>query len=164
MPWLLTSRRYLPYSHDDVIIWKYFQRYWPFVRGIHRSPVNSTHKGRWSGALMFSLICAQINGWVNNGGAGDLRRHRAHYDVIVIGEWVLVEKQQCPWLLIMTWKCFLHHWPSVWGIRRWPDGFPHKKLVMRNLRVCFVISIKKLLCNFRIAGDLRCLTTSMTLL
>ena len=25
-----------------------------------------------------------INGWVNNGEAGDLRRHRAHYDVIVM--------------------------------------------------------------------------------
>ena len=33
---------------------------------------------------MFSLICAQINGWVNNGEAGDLRRHRVHYDVIVM--------------------------------------------------------------------------------
>ena len=33
---------------------------------------------------MFSLICAGINGWVNNGEAGDLRRHRAHYDVSVI--------------------------------------------------------------------------------
>ena len=26
-------------NHDDVIKWKYFPRYWPFVRGIHRSPV-----------------------------------------------------------------------------------------------------------------------------
>ena len=33
---------------------------------------------------MFSLICAWINGWVNNREAGDLRRHRAHYDVIVM--------------------------------------------------------------------------------
>ena len=33
---------------------------------------------------MFSLICAQINGSVNNGEAGDLRRYRAHYDVIVM--------------------------------------------------------------------------------
>ena len=33
---------------------------------------------------MFSLICAWINGWVNNRKAGDLRRHRAHYDVIVM--------------------------------------------------------------------------------
>ena len=60
-----------------------FPRYWPFVQGIHRSPVNSPHKGRWRGAFMFSLICAYINGWVNNGEAGDLRHHRAHYDVTV---------------------------------------------------------------------------------
>ena len=33
--------------HDDVIKWKHFPRYWPFVRGIHRSPVNSPHKGQW---------------------------------------------------------------------------------------------------------------------
>ena len=32
-------------THDDVIKWKHFPRYWPFVRGIHRSPVNSPHKG-----------------------------------------------------------------------------------------------------------------------
>ena len=70
--------------HDDVIEWTHFSRYWPFVRGIHRSPVNSPLKGQWRGALMFSLICAWINGWVNNSGAGDLRRHRAHYDVTVI--------------------------------------------------------------------------------
>ena len=41
-----------------------FRVNWPFVRGIHRSPVNSPHKGQWRGALMFSLICAGINGWV----------------------------------------------------------------------------------------------------
>ena len=63
---------------------KHFPRYWPFVRGIHRSPVNSPHKGQWRGALMFSLINVWINGWVNNGEAGDLRRHRAHYDVTVM--------------------------------------------------------------------------------
>ena len=57
-------------DHDDVIKWKHFPRYWPFVRGIHRSPVNSTHKGRWRGALIFSLICVWINGWVNNREAG----------------------------------------------------------------------------------------------
>ena len=70
--------------HDDVIKWKHFPRYWPFVRGIHRSPVNSPHTGQWRGALMFSLICTRINGWVNNGEAGHLRRHRAHYDVTVM--------------------------------------------------------------------------------
>ena len=71
-------------KHDDVIKWKHFPRYWPFVRGIHRWPVNSPHKGQWHGALMFCLICAWTNGWVNNGDAGDLRRHRAHFYVTVM--------------------------------------------------------------------------------
>ena len=76
----LSANNAKPY-HDDVIKWKHFPRYWPFVRGIHRSPVNSSHKGLWRGALMFSLICVWINGWVNNREAGDLRRYRTHYDV-----------------------------------------------------------------------------------
>ena len=71
-------------NHGDVMKWKHFPRYWSFVRGIHRSPVNSPHKGQWRGTLMFSLICSWINGWVSNREAGDLRRHRAHYDVIVM--------------------------------------------------------------------------------
>ena len=66
--------------HDDVIKWKHFLRYWPFVWGIHRSP----HKGQWRGALVFSLICAWKTRWVNNGQAGDLRRYCVHYDVIVM--------------------------------------------------------------------------------
>ena len=66
--------------HDDVIKWKHFPHYWPFVRGIHRLP----HKSQWRGALMFSLICVWINDWVNNREAGDLRRYRAHYVVTVM--------------------------------------------------------------------------------
>ena len=77
--WHITVQR-----HDDVIKWKHFPRYWPFVRGIHRPPVNSPHKGQWRGPLMLSLICVWINGWVNNREAGDLRRYRAHYDFTVM--------------------------------------------------------------------------------
>ena len=64
----------------------------PFVRGIHRSPVNSPHKGQWRGALMFSLMCARINDWVNTGEAGDLRRHRAHCDVTVMNYLLYVRR------------------------------------------------------------------------
>ena len=71
-------------NHYDVIKWKHFPRYWPFVRAIHRSPVNSPHKGQWRGALILSLICVWINSWVNNRKAGDLRRYRVHYDVSVM--------------------------------------------------------------------------------
>ena len=52
--------------------------------GIHRRPVNSPHKCQWRGALVFLLTCAWINGCANNRQAGHLRRHRVHYDVIVM--------------------------------------------------------------------------------
>ena len=52
--------------------------------GNHRSPANSPNKGQWNWALMFSLFCAWIKGWVNNREAGDLRHHRAHYDINVM--------------------------------------------------------------------------------
>ena len=70
--------------HDDVIKWKHFPRNWPFVWGIHRSPVNSPHKGQWRAALMFTLICVWINGCVNNREAGNVRRYYAHYGVTVM--------------------------------------------------------------------------------
>ena len=57
-------------QHDDVIKWKHFPRYWPFVRGINRSPVDYPHKGQCRGALMLF--------------DRDLRRNRTHYCVSVI--------------------------------------------------------------------------------
>ena len=63
-------------THDNVIKWKHFPRYWPFVRGIHRSPVNPPRKGQWCGPLMLSLIYAWINWWFES--------HRAHNDVTVM--------------------------------------------------------------------------------
>ena len=76
-------------AHDDVIKWKHFPRYWPFMRGIHWSPVNSPHKERpETRSYDISLICTWRNGWVSNRDAGDLRRHRAHCDVTVMnGFW-----------------------------------------------------------------------------
>ena len=58
--------------HDDVIKWKHSPRYWPFVLGNHRSPVNSRQKGPW------------INGCANNRETGDLRRHRTHFDITLM--------------------------------------------------------------------------------
>ena len=72
----------ITWLHDDVIKWNHFPRYW--------SPVNSPHKGQWRGALTFSLICYWTNGWVNSWDAGDLIRHRAHYDVTVMCSFLLL--------------------------------------------------------------------------
>ena len=84
--------------HDDVIKWKHFPRYWLFLRGIHRWPVNSPHKGQWRRSLVFSLICAWINSWVNNRETGDLRGHRAHYDVTVMSEY-FPQEQSMEWYI-----------------------------------------------------------------
>ena len=51
---------------------------------IHRSSVDSPHKGQWRGVLMLFLICAWTNVWANNGDTGDLRHHRTHYDAAVM--------------------------------------------------------------------------------
>ena len=83
-----TRPRWVKVSKTPSSWWRHqmetFPRYWSFVRGIHRSSVNSPHKGQWRGALVLYLIFAWINAWVNNREAGDLRRHRTHYDVTVI--------------------------------------------------------------------------------
>ena len=63
-------------------------------------PVNSPHKGQWHWALMFSLICAWINDWVNNREAGDLRRHRGHYDVTVM---TVVHHRWSKFEIVIVW-------------------------------------------------------------
>ena len=72
------------FYRDDRIKWNNFLCYWPFVRGIHRSPVDSPHKSQWRGALMFYLMCTWTNRWANIRDASDLRCHRAQYYVTVM--------------------------------------------------------------------------------
>ena len=120
------SLDYLP--HDDVMQWNHFPCYWPFVRGIHRLPVDSTHKDQWRGALMFSLICAWTNDWANNRNADDLRRHRAHYDVTVM--------KPC------------NDWSSSrWCCNVWPLLETHLKLKSREIAFA---------CNFLLEQEVTC--------
>ena len=72
----------LTQSHNDVINWKPFPPSWPCARGIRRSTgFPSQRPTTW--AWIF-CICAWTNGLANNRDPGDLRRHRAHYDVTVM--------------------------------------------------------------------------------
>ena len=140
-------------SHDDVIKWKHFPRYWPFVRGIHRSPVNSPHKGQWRGALVFSLIWAWINGWVNNREAGDLRRQRAHYDVIVT-RWA----SEARLTSISTW--WRHDMETLFTAGSlWEESHlwipPTKDSVMRSFDVSLLLAWISSWTTGRVAGNLR---------
>ena len=69
-----------PGSHHDVIKWKHFPCCWPFVRGIHCHRWIPIRKA--SDAELWYFLWTNI--WVHNQDAGDLRRHRAHYDVTVM--------------------------------------------------------------------------------
>ena len=77
-----TGRPLTATSHDDAMKMETVSTLLALC--VENSPVTSPHKGQWCGALMFSLTFAWINGWVNNHQAGDLRRHRTHYDVTVM--------------------------------------------------------------------------------
>ena len=104
-------------SHDNVIKWKHFPHCWPFVRGINRWPVNSPHKGQWPGALMFSFICVWINNWVNNREAGDLRRYRAHYDVILmVTKKALAKASIKPHFFRVKIHCLQYPWSVAVGM------------------------------------------------
>ena len=84
---LVPSQSPVNRSFDVFFAWWRHQTFFalmPFVRGIHRSPMNSPHQGQWRGALKFSLICVWTNGWAHNRDAGDMRHHRTHYYVTVI--------------------------------------------------------------------------------
>ena len=96
------------------------------------APVNSPLKGQWRGALVFSLICVWINGWVNNREAGDLRRYRAHYEVIVM------DMTNCKHTL------FQPHWIT----RRTRCGLQLKS-DMEYRDLCFDALINELLWNHR---------------
>ena len=125
------------WHYDDVIKWKHFSCYWPFVRGIHRSPMNSPHKGQWRGALMFSLICARLNGWANHRDGGDLRRHRFHYDITAM-------LRECVWYLVSIMKHDVSVW-NIWFIFVISVIFRFFTLCCAHPRMCFQCILWELL-------------------
>ena len=117
-----------------------------------RELVNSPHKGQWRGALIFSFICAWINGWVNNRQVGVLRLHRALYDVIVVtceqhelrhkGCSVILGPGLCLWPITWLFNCVLL--TKQWDIlpqnfvkfRSHEIGFWHCRIVLKlNRRI-----------------------------
>ena len=76
---------------------EHFPRYWPFVRGIHRSPVESPHKGQWLGAFGFFFVNKQpLRRWFET----SLRPSWHHCNVIYsIPLLILLLLDTASWLL-----------------------------------------------------------------
>ena len=94
------------YHFDDVIKWKYFR-----VTGLLCGKFTGHRRiprTKANYALMFSLICAWINGWVNNREAGDLRRLRAHYDVTAMDSLTKDWDNSGAPAMELPWSCVKH--------------------------------------------------------
>ena len=128
------------------------------------SPVRgeSPYKGQWRGALMFCLICVWINGWVNNGAVGDLRRYRAHGDVIVMvqrdnthihkyfsvrpyDECLKMHKTLCFGVVRKTLSSYFSLLSLSVGNQLVAGGFPWQKDSNADLWCFVVVSLNKLL-------------------
>ena len=108
---------------DDVIKWKHFPRCWPFVRGIHRSPVYSPHKGQWHGALMNKRLSKQSWGWWFETLSCPLWRHRndivpsegiteSEYDLGLGGQYKFIPRPE--WFSILVILSRIRVWCQEW--------------------------------------------------
>ena len=79
-----TVRKYSIIAAITLIWIRCVHQWWRHQMGIRRSPVNSRTKASDAELWCFLWSAPWINGWVNNREAGDLRRHRVHYEVIVM--------------------------------------------------------------------------------
>ena len=82
--------------HDDVIKWNLSPRYWPIVRGIHRSPVNSPHKGQWRWVMISSLIWVIVNSNFRNKLQWNLKRNSC----------IFIQESACENLVCKKWRQF----------------------------------------------------------
>ena len=111
--------------HDDVIKWKNFPRYWPF-KGHRWTPLTKT-----SDAGLWCLICVWMNGSVNNREAGDLRRHRAHYDVTVMTT-IDLDRYEAFQRNAIVWIAGLAHKNTItlqWQWARWRLKSPASRII-----------------------------------
>ena len=140
--------------HDDVMPWKHFSHYRPFERRIHRSPINSPHEGPITQALMFSLMLAQTNGWINRRDSGHLICHVAYCGVTAMRKYiiwqhtapiplVMINSRQCtPW-----WRHQMETFSALLalcaGNSPVPGAFPAQMPVTRSFDVFFDLRLNK---------------------
>ena len=121
-------------THNDVVKWKYFPRYWRFVRAIHQSPVNSPNRGQVTRNCDVFLDL-RLNSWANHrdaGGETPLCPSWRHWNGPPLLEPMMTQSTNTPDLDgpshddVIKWKHFPRNWPFVWWIHR-SRWIPHTK-------------------------------------
>ena len=102
--------------HDDVIKRKHFRVTGPLCGEVTRDRWIPRTKASDAELGCFLLSAPWINGWVSNGDAGDLRRHHAHYYVIVMSsrnEWRMQRRRT--WNIILPHPPLFQHFSLIFG-------------------------------------------------
>ena len=102
----------------DVITWKRFRYYWPFLRITHRSLVDSLHKGQWWGTLMIPMMPAWKNSRRNYREAGELKYLCTHLwsleRTIWIWIWQIYLRTSCAISFLDSYFPCAHVWNFIW--------------------------------------------------
>ena len=113
------------YCHLIIIIsWhgcKHFPNDWPFARGIHRSPVDSPHKGPVTISLMLSLMLTWTRCWTNSQVAIDFRCHVAYVTSL---QWQKTQKAQIIFLILGLYFYFPYDWHTKVAVVSWYHQSP----------------------------------------
>ena len=102
---LVAGEYWICVSHDDVIKWKHFRVTGPLCGEFTGHRWIPLTKASDAELWWFLWSAPWINGWVNNREAGDLRRHWAYYDVIVMNRYISLIMPQ--WFISVLFKSFM---------------------------------------------------------
>ena len=127
-------------SHEYVTIWEPFLKYWLFVRGIHRWPMDSLTNDQY----VAILLNASMNWWScsihiqTNASKDFLLKYKITIAVLIVSNIQNISVTHC-WPNSMSWyptkisamnisRYENHFWNTgpLWGNPPVTDGFPHK--------------------------------------
>ena len=128
--------------HHDVIEWKHFQHYWTFVRGIHRSSVNSPYKGQWCFDVFFDRplnkrLGKQSWGWWFETPSRSLWRHCNDYNTRSRETGVRCSELDC----ITIWQASQQHccqYACQTSYTQWRGFETSRDLVVRPHTTCWI--------------------------
>ena len=106
----------------DVMTWQRSPHWWPFVKGIHQSPVSSPYKGPMMQNFEFSLLLVWTDYWANSQVAGDLTAIIRH----TLTFFILIKFPSCYWEL-STWQLTMQ--PVMKILSKWHFRFSEMRLV-----------------------------------
>ena len=124
-------------KHDDVIKWKHFPRYWPFVPGIHRSPVNSPHKGKWCVVWLTNGWIKKSRRWWFETPSCPLWHQYNDYSQYSLDKlWPGTYLSKIVQIMAFSWLAPSHYLAQCWQIVNWTHRKKRQRITNQNTTTC----------------------------